>query len=80
MRDLIINGVSDRLYRHLQSRARRHGRSLNNEVLWCLEQATRASRVDPEALLAKTDGVRERLGLAPLTEGAIRKAKESGRP
>jgi plasmid stability protein len=36
MRDLIIKGVPDRLYRRLHSRARHHGRSLNSEVLWCL--------------------------------------------
>ncbi len=80
MRSLTIKGVPEDLLRCLRRRALLHRRSLNSEVLTCLEQATRAPAVDPEAWLAEADRLRGRLALHPATEARLRKAKASGRP
>ena len=80
MPNLTIKGVPQRLYLRLKRRAARHRRSLNSEVIICLEQAVDAALIDPESWLASVDRLRERLSLTPLTESALRKAKATGRP
>jgi plasmid stability protein len=80
MPNLTIKGVPQRLYLRLKRRAARHRRSLNSEVIICLEQAVDAALIDPESWLASVDRLRVRLSLTPLTKGALRKAKARGRP
>lgn len=80
MPTLTIKGMPDALYRRLKRRAAEHRRSLNGEILYCLEFATAAEAVDPAAFLARVDAVRERLVMPALTEEALRRAKSAGRP
>ena len=80
MANLTIKGLPDRLYRRLKRRAARHRRSLNSEVIVCLEQVINVTTIDPESWLASADRLRKRLALTPVTESALRKAKASGRP
>lgn len=80
MRTLTIKGVPDAVYRRLKARAAERRRSLNSEVLLCLEQAVAAEPVDSAALLARADRVRERLNVPALTEAALRGPKSRGRP
>jgi antitoxin FitA len=86
MPTLTIKNLPDEVYRQLKSRAAANRRSLNSEILTCLEQALMVQRVDTEeaqARLARADAVRaglERAGIQPLTETAIRAAKGAGRP
>lgn len=77
---LTIKGIPDPLYRRLKERAIAHRRSLNSEILVCLEQAVAAEPVDPEAILAKADAIRQRLQLPRLTDARLRAAKAAGRP
>ena len=80
MLDLTIKGVPDSLYRRLKRLAALHRRSLNNEIIICLEQASGAANLNPEAWLGDADRMRKRLALSSLTERMLRKAKEVGRP
>ena len=79
MPNLTIKGLPQRLYERLKQRAASHRRSLNSEVIVCLEQATNVPTLDPEAWLAETDRLRRRLALSPLTEKSLRRAKRTGR-
>lgn len=47
------------LYKELEQWAAEHRRSLNGEVLHCIAGALRSRRVDPEALLARLEVLRE---------------------
>lgn len=86
MPTLTIKNLPDDLYRQLKTRAAANRRSLNSEILTCLEQALTLQHIDAaeaRARLARADAVRvglERPGLHRLTETAIRSAKSSGRP
>lgn len=80
MPTLTIKGLPDVLYRRLKERAEAHRRSLNREVIVCLEQATTLPVVDPQTWLADAAHVRARLALPPLTEARLRRAKSAGRP
>jgi len=55
-------------------------RSLNREVIDRLARSLEGREVEPTAVLARVDALRERLALRPLTEAAIRRAKRAGRP
>lgn len=82
MPSLTIKGVPDELYRRLKRRAADHRRSINSEVLVCLEQAVASRPADPDVLLARIDALHARLGtrMRPLSSRAIRAARNAGRP
>jgi len=79
MPNLTIKGIPEELYQQLKRRAARHRRSLNGEIIYCLEQATGLTTVEPEAWLANADRLRTRLGLTPVTEAFLREVKNEGR-
>jgi len=80
MPTLTIKGIPEAVYHRLKRRAEMHRRSLNSEVIVCLEQAASMPVVDPEQWLREADRMRGRLRLPPLTGNRLRRAKETGRP
>src|SRR2546427_8540913 len=71
MATLTVKNVPQPLVRRLKARATLHRRSLNREVIACLEVLAQAAPVDAEALLARARGVRHaRGGGRPLAGGA----------
>lgn len=67
------------LHRSLKSRAARHKRSLNQEVIAVLEEAVAPSRrVDVEAMIARTRALRESLKFTTTPE-EIDRFKREGR-
>lgn len=80
MPTLTIKSMPDPLYRRLKKRAAEHRRSLNSEILVCLERAIAAEPVDPRAVLARADALRQRLRVPRLTDARLRAAKAAGRP
>ena len=80
MANLTIKSLPDDLYARLKASAAEHRRSINSEVLVCLERVLRSRRAGPEETLARADAVRERLRMPPWTEPALKDAKSAGRP
>ncbi len=80
MPNLTIKGLPEEVYKQLKRRAALHRRSLNKEVIYCLEHAASLAAVDPAAWLASADQLRIRLGLTPATEESLRDAKTDDRP
>lgn len=80
MKALTIKGIPEELYRRLKRAAHQHRRSINSEVLTCLERSLGPRRVDPHELLARADALRDRLRLEPLSEEELRTARAAGRP
>lgn len=76
---LTIKSMPDPLYRRLKQRAAANRRSLNSEILVCLEQVVAAEPVDPRAALARADALRRRLRVPRLTDARLRAAKSAGR-
>ena len=79
MVNFTIKGIPDDLYAALRERADQNRRSINRELLVCLEEALRGTRVSPENMLARIDAVRERIRTTPYTESSLRAAKNRGR-
>jgi plasmid stability protein len=79
MTNLTIKNLPRGLYERFKARAERNRRSLNSEVIHCLEQAAGTAPIDIEATLASIRAVRERARLPYLTEAELRAAREDGR-
>lgn len=79
MPTLTIKGLPDLLYRRLKQQAEAHRRSLNGEIIVCLERAVGASQPDPRHWLAQARQFRERIRSRPLSERQLRSARQMGR-
>jgi plasmid stability protein len=77
---LTVKNVPDVLVRRLKRQAALHRRSLNLEVIACLEGATQAAPVDPETLLARVRSVRRSPVGLRLTDAVLARLKAAGRP
>ena len=78
MASVTIKNMPDRLLRELRSRAASHRRSLNSEVIACLESLMGPRPVDPEALLADIRA-RRPVVKRPVTDAMINRFKKMGR-
>jgi plasmid stability protein len=79
MPTLTIKGLPDPIYERLKAQAEAHRRSLNSEIITCLERAVTTVPFDHEAWLAKATALRESLAIKPLTERELREARDRGR-
>ena len=78
MATITLKNIPDAIHGALKERAKSRGRSLNKEILQCLEASVVAPRIEVENILAAVDRVRgDGVQLNPnLLEEALR----SGRP
>jgi len=79
MSTITIKGLPDDLYERIKKRAAENRRSVNSEIIVCLERFLRNKRLDPKTFLNRVDRLRERVRLPPLTDEILRAAKEEGR-
>ncbi len=80
MPTLTIKGLPEPVYRRLKARADANRRSLNGEIIVCLERAVNAAPFDPADWLARARTFRaERTG-RPMTDKELKTARDSGRP
>lgn len=79
MPTLTIKGLPNPIYERLKAQAAAHRRSLNGEIIVCLERAVGANRPDPAAWLAEARVFRDGLRMKPMTERELRKARKVGR-
>jgi plasmid stability protein len=80
MATLTVKNIPDDLYERLKQSAAEHRRSINSEIIVCLENTLRSRRVDPAAFVARIDALQKRVAVPPLTDDILRKAKTEGRP
>lgn len=79
MPTLTIKGLPDPIYERLKAQAEAHRRSLNSEIIVCLERAVSATRFDPGAWLAEAQAFRDSLTIEPMTDQELREARRAGR-
>jgi len=82
MATLTIKNIPDEVYERLKESAKQHRRSINSEVITCLEKSFFSSKFDPEEFLARVRATREKLRArgVVLTEEELYEAKNEGRP
>jgi len=79
MPTITVKNIPDDLYAHLREVASLNHRSINSEIIVCLERALQSRKVSPEAFLMRAGRLREKTQKHPTTDTVLTKAKVAGR-
>ena len=77
---LTVKNIPDDLYSRLKEAARVHRRSLNSEILYCVERMLVPYRIEASDHLAMARKLREKTAAYVLTDELIDSTKNDGRP
>jgi antitoxin FitA len=80
MPTLTVKNIPNEIYQRLRQRAEANRRSLNSEIIACIEQAVSSQAIDPEQVLASARKIRENTSHYKITEEEYNQAKNMGRP
>ena len=80
MSRIVLRGVADHLHREIRQAAARNRRTLSAEILFRLEESFGQGTVDIEQLLERIQRRRKSIGTPDLSEEALRRLKNEGRP
>lgn len=80
MPTITLKNIPEPLYERLKHAAAKHRRSLNSEILVCLETVLAPVRYDVSELLEAARAVREKTAHYHLTDRELDATKRSGRP
>ena len=79
MAALTIKNIPDDLYARLKQCAAEHRRSINSEMIFCLQETLASHRVDPDAFLADVRALRESITGIYLKDEDLGVAIDEGR-
>ncbi|NPV08088.1 MAG: Arc family DNA-binding protein [Anaerolineae bacterium] len=80
VRTITVKNVPGELYERLKQSAEANRRSINSEVIVCIERALRSRQVDTEAVLARARRLRQETSGHPISDNEFAEAKATGRP
>ncbi len=80
MPTITVKNIPDDLYAHLKQAAAANRRSINSEIIVCLERALHSHRISPETALTRARQLREKTRRRLITDAKFTKAKAAGRP
>jgi plasmid stability protein len=79
MATITLKNVPAELYAQLKESAGVNHRSINREIIACIEQAVGSRRIDPEVALARARQLREKWRGPTITDDQFTEAKRAGR-
>lgn len=79
MASLTIKNIPDELYEHLKQAANAHHRSINSELIHCLETTLLPTRISADELKDTARALRERATVPALDPDEINAARNEGR-
>jgi len=77
---LTLKNIPDELYGVLKQSAQTHRRSLNSEVIVCLETLLLPQKLSADDRLTRARQLRQTLSPGPFSADAITAARDAGRP
>jgi plasmid stability protein len=77
---ITLKNIPDDLYNRLKEVAELHHRSLNMEVIACLERTLLPTHVTPDERIARARSLRARLPAVDFSAEEIQETIEEGRP
>ncbi len=77
---LTIKNIPDDLYIRLKEAAQAHHRSLNGEILYCVEKTLQPHKIDTYEHLTVARSLRAKTTSHPLTDDELNTAKNEDRP
>jgi plasmid stability protein len=76
---ITVKNIPPEVYELLKQSAAANRRSINGEVITCIERAVRGRKVNTEDLLARARELRHKTRPHPITNASFRAAKRAGR-
>lgn len=80
MPTLTLKNIPEDLYTRLKAAAEAHRRSLNSEILYCVEQTLFPKKINVNEYLAEARRLRKKTAALPLNDDLLNAAKNAGRP
>ena len=79
MPTLTLKNIPEDLYTRLKAAAEAHRRSLNSEILYCVEQTLLPKKINVVEHLATARRLRAKTAATPLNDDMLSAAKNAGR-
>ena len=79
MANITVKNIPDDLYKNLKYYAAMNHRSMNNEIIVCIEKAIKSRRIEKTQFLNKIKRLRKQIKLPFLTDDVLSNIKEEGR-
>jgi len=80
MPTITVKNIPPEIYEKLKRTAEINHRSINSEIIACIERAVGSRQIDPDELLAEARRLRAQVAGRPITDRELAKAKTAGRP
>ena len=80
MPNITVKNIPDALYRRLKASAETNRRSVNSEIIVCIERAVVSQRINPDEFLRSAQQLRQLTATISITDEAFNHAKTVGRP
>jgi len=80
MPTITVKNIPAELYDRLKRSAQANRRSINSEIIVCIERALYSRQIDTEAILPRARELREKTVDYPITDEEFTQAKATGRP
>jgi plasmid stability protein len=80
MATITVKNIPDDLYELLKQSAEANRRSINSEIIVCIERVVRGRRTSPVEALATARMLREKTAGYVITDDELTQAKRVGRP
>ena len=79
MPSITVKNIPADIYERLKKSAEISRRSINSEVIACIERAVRSQQIDPDLLLFNARKLRSKTSSHPIRDDEFNRAKTSGR-
>ena len=79
MPTITVKNIPPEIYEKLKQSAAMSHRSINSEIIACIERVVRSQPVDLDLLLANARRLRSKTASNPITDSEFTQAKTSGR-
>lgn len=79
MPSLTLKNIPDDLYEQLKEKARQNRRSINDEIINCIERTLKSRRPTPDEIIHNARRLRGSIGINAVTDEEINRAKEERR-
>ena len=80
MPSITVKNIPDTLYMRLKASAETNRRSVNSEIIVCIERAVVCQRVDPDEFLSSARRLRQLTSKHSVADEAFNEKKTAGRP
>jgi antitoxin FitA len=79
MQTITVKNIPPDLYKKLKQIAKENRRSINSEIIMCIERAICSQRVETTSFLKRIEQLQKGLDLPSIAESGLEKARDEGR-